>query len=106
VRLRSRDKKDRGRDNWLLIKERDSVAKSGGKVAVERETKSVTSGREMEEIAESKKVWHSSRDKKRQEPAAARKAQKKRPRGSRPSSHRSSRRSSVRRQSATIGFTR
>jgi bifunctional non-homologous end joining protein LigD len=51
VRLRGSDKRDRGRDNWLLIKEKDSEAKSGGKRAVERATTSVKSGRGMKEIA-------------------------------------------------------
>jgi bifunctional non-homologous end joining protein LigD len=106
VRLRSRDKKDRGRDNWLLIKERDSVAKSGGKLAVERETKSVKSGRGMEEIAEGKKVWHSNREKAEQEAPAGRKAQKKRPGVSRPSSRRSSRHLSMKRRRARAGSTR
>lgn len=58
VRLRKRDKKDRG-DNWLLIKEKDKAARNTGKLAVERETKSVASGRAMEDIAQGKKVWHS-----------------------------------------------
>jgi bifunctional non-homologous end joining protein LigD len=61
VRLRARSKKDK--DNWLLIKERDEVARTKGKLAVERETESVASGRDMEEIAEGKKVWHSNRAK-------------------------------------------
>ena len=60
VRLRGRDKKDRGRDNWLLIKEKDSVAKSGGKGAIERATTSVKSGRGMEEIAGDMKIKRSS----------------------------------------------
>ena len=51
VRLRGRDKRDRGRDNWLLIKEKDSAAKSAGKRAVERATTRVKSGRGMKEIA-------------------------------------------------------
>ena len=61
VRLRARSKKDK--DNWLLIKEKDEIAKTKGKLAVERETDSVTTGRAMEEIAEGKKVWHSNRPK-------------------------------------------
>jgi bifunctional non-homologous end joining protein LigD len=106
VRLRNRDKKDRGRDNWLLIKEQDSVAKSGGKLAVERETKSVKSGRELEEIAESNKVWHSNRNKAKQEASAGRKAQKKRPHGLRALSRRSSRHLSMKRRRARAGSTR
>jgi bifunctional non-homologous end joining protein LigD len=106
VRLRNRDKKDRGRDNWLLIKERGSVAKSGGKLAVERETKSIKSGRNMEDIARGNKIWHSNRDKRKSEPAASRQAQKKRSRGPQPSSRRSSRRSSTKRRWARTGSTR
>jgi bifunctional non-homologous end joining protein LigD len=53
VRLRGRGRKDK--DNWLLIKERDPLAKSGGRYAVDRETRSIKSGRSMEEIAQRKK---------------------------------------------------
>src|SRR3984893_684747 len=60
VRLRGRGKKDRGRDNWLLIKEKDSVAKSGGKRAIHRARTSVKSGRGMEEIAGGMKIKRSS----------------------------------------------
>jgi bifunctional non-homologous end joining protein LigD len=105
VRLRSRDKRDRGRDNWLLIKERDSVAKSAGKLAVERETASIKSGRNMEEIAKGNKIWHSNRDKK-PERNVSRQAQKKRPGRSRPSSRQSSRPSSMKRRQARAGSTR
>src|SRR6202171_4769095 len=59
VRLRNGDKKDRGHDNWLLIKEKDSVAKSGGKRAVERATTSVKSGRGLQEIAGGVKIKRS-----------------------------------------------
>jgi len=58
VRLHSRRKKERG-DNWLLIKEKDDVARADGKLTVERETTSVKSGRTMEEIAEGRRVWSS-----------------------------------------------
>ncbi len=61
VRLRARSKKDK--DNWLLIKEKDEVARTKGKLTTERETESVATGRAMEEIAEGKKVWHSNRRK-------------------------------------------
>jgi bifunctional non-homologous end joining protein LigD len=61
VRLRARSKKDK--DNWLLIKEKDEVARTKGKISTERETESVATGREMKEIAEGKKVWHSNRRK-------------------------------------------
>jgi bifunctional non-homologous end joining protein LigD len=66
VRLRARSKRDK--DNWLLIKEKDSVARASGKPTVERETESVASGRAMDEIASGKKVWHSNKPKK---PAAS-----------------------------------
>jgi len=102
VRLHSNDKKTHGRDNWLLIKEKDAVAKSGGKVAVERETTSVKSGRGMEEIAESKKIWHSNRGK----AVTAVKTQKKRTGGSLLSSLRSSRPSSTKRRPARAGSMR
>ena len=58
VRLRGRNRSDR--DNWLLIKERDELArKTVG--AVEKEDTSIASGRSMEEIAAGRKVWHSNR---------------------------------------------
>jgi bifunctional non-homologous end joining protein LigD len=104
VRLRS-DRKKNGRDNWLLIKEKDADAASGGSTVAERETKSVKSGRAMEEIAKGRKVWHSDRDKAKQAAVKSR-AQKKTPRGSRPLSRQSSRRSSIRRLRGTSGSTR
>jgi bifunctional non-homologous end joining protein LigD len=58
VRLPAR-KRDRGRENWLLIKERDDAAKDEKRPLVEREKKSVKSGRAMQEIARGRKVWHS-----------------------------------------------
>jgi bifunctional non-homologous end joining protein LigD len=66
VRLRARSKRDK--DNWLLIKEKDNVARASGKLTVERETQSVASGRAMDEIASGKKIWHSNKSKK---PAAS-----------------------------------
>ncbi len=59
VRLRKRSPKDK--DNWLLIKEHDEFERRAGKLAVERETASVKSGRPMEAIAAGKAVWHSNR---------------------------------------------
>lgn len=63
VRLRARSKNDK--DNWLLIKELDDYVRRSGKLITERETASVKSGREMEEIAGGKKgkkkVWHSNK---------------------------------------------
>lgn len=57
VRLRGRGKGDG--DNWLLIKERDSMARQKGRLAIERESTSVKSGRTMDEIAQGRKLWHS-----------------------------------------------
>jgi bifunctional non-homologous end joining protein LigD len=61
VQLRARGAKDK--DNWLLIKENDEYVRRGGRLAVERETSSVASGRSMAEIAQetgkSTRVWHS-----------------------------------------------
>jgi len=74
VRLRSRGKKDKG-DNWLLIKEKDDIARINGKLKVDRETTSVATKRTMDEIAGGKKVWSSDRGKEISKPAA----QKKRP---------------------------
>src|SRR5256885_13070622 len=50
-----------GKDNWLLIKERDEAAHDRGKNAVDTELESVASGRSMDEIAAGKKVWHSNK---------------------------------------------
>jgi bifunctional non-homologous end joining protein LigD len=64
VRLRKRSAKDK--DNWLLIKEIDEHVRKTGKPVTERETKSVTTGRTMAEIAagkRGKKVWHSDKKK-------------------------------------------
>jgi hypothetical protein len=44
-----------------LIKEKDELARTKGKLAVERETTSAKSGRGMDEIAGGNKVWHSNR---------------------------------------------
>ncbi len=46
-------------DNWLLIKEHDEYERKTGKLVVERETSSVTSGRAMDQIAAGKAVWQS-----------------------------------------------
>jgi bifunctional non-homologous end joining protein LigD len=60
VRLRN-SKRDRGKENWLLIKERDEYAGKERRPLVEREVTSIQSGRTMEEIARGRKVWHSNR---------------------------------------------
>lgn len=60
---RRREEKENGKENWLLIKERDEQARTGkaGEV-VETLTDSVQSGRELKEIATTDaKVWHSNR---------------------------------------------
>jgi bifunctional non-homologous end joining protein LigD len=62
VRLRGR-KGDRGKENWLLVKERDDLAGPEKRPVVERELTSVKSGRTMEEIARGRKVWHSNKAK-------------------------------------------
>ena len=62
VRMRGRAG-DR-RQNWLLIKGKDDEARVDGKDVVEEKTRSVASGRSMEEIAAGKgkkRVWHSNR---------------------------------------------
>jgi bifunctional non-homologous end joining protein LigD len=50
VRLRA-SKRDRGKENWLLIKERDEHARTEKRPLVERELRSVKTGRTMDEIA-------------------------------------------------------
>jgi bifunctional non-homologous end joining protein LigD len=63
VRLRSR-KSDRGKRNWLLIKERDEYAGPEKRPIIEREKKSAKSGRSMEEIAAKvRRTWSSSKKK-------------------------------------------
>lgn len=59
VRLRARKKGDK--DNWLLIKEKDDFVRRNGKLIVDKETTSIASGREMNEIAAGTKVWHSNK---------------------------------------------
>jgi bifunctional non-homologous end joining protein LigD len=61
VRLRSRDKRKTARANWLLIKEKDAEARSPGTRLVEREVTSVKTGRTMDQIAQGRTVWRSSR---------------------------------------------
>ncbi len=78
VRLRSRGKKDKG-DNWLLIKEKDDLVRTTGKLTVDRESTSVKSRRTMEQIAEGKKVWRSNRRKKDSSEPAAQKTSAKLP---------------------------
>jgi bifunctional non-homologous end joining protein LigD len=64
VRMRSR-KEDRGKDNWLLIKEKDDEVIEGGKPITATETTSIKTGRSMEEIAQGSDVWRSNRSEKK-----------------------------------------
>lgn len=60
VRLRSDTGRKQGKENWLLIKEKDEHARPGeGGNLVESQLTSVRSEREMEEIAASQVEWHS-----------------------------------------------
>jgi bifunctional non-homologous end joining protein LigD len=73
VRMQSRRQEtgDNGKENWLLIKERDGEAKTGkaGEI-VERLTESVESGRGIKDVASAgARVWHSNR---KQESSAVR----------------------------------
>lgn len=59
VKLRSRGKQDRGKDNWLLIKEKDDEVRVGETPITQTDTTSVTTGRTMDEIAKGSDVWRS-----------------------------------------------
>lgn len=61
VRMGTRHKE--GKENWLLIKEKDDEARSGDKAEVtQRLTKSVASGRTIDQIASGRhRVWQSNR---------------------------------------------
>src|SRR6202012_2259380 len=64
---------ERGSDNWLLIKERDSEARPGeGTLLVDKGTKSIASGRTMEQTGDApdRNVWHSNRSDGDDAPAA------------------------------------
>ena len=67
VRMRPRpgDRRDVGRDNWLLIKAKDEEARSGRNADIlDAEPLSAATGRSMDEIAVGKgkrRVWHSNR---------------------------------------------
>ena len=62
VRMNGRDDRN-GKENWLLIKERDGEAEPGSDTAlVDENPLSVTTGRSLKEIAEaSDRVWNSAR---------------------------------------------
>jgi len=57
VRMRAKPGEKSGRENWLLIKERDEFAEGEKKPIIERALTSVRSGRSMEEIAEGNVEW-------------------------------------------------
>lgn len=61
--VRMGGERGKDRENWLLIKERDESARSGGKAEVTRRlTNSVASGRTLEEIASGPhKIWEAGR---------------------------------------------
>ena len=61
TRLKPRPGEKEGKENWLLIKRRDDVARDGeGEILVENEVTSVATERTMDEIAHDKKrVWSS-----------------------------------------------
>ena len=68
---------ERGKDNWLLIKEKDEYAKPGkGTALVEKGVTSVSTERTMDEIASAKKanVWQSNRAEKAEPKAPPKKA--------------------------------
>lgn len=60
VRLRSDTGRKQGKENWLLIKEKDKHARPGeGGDLIESQLTSIHSGLEMDEIAEEQPEWHS-----------------------------------------------
>lgn len=74
VRIRGRDARDSGRP-WLLMKHRDVEVRPAAEYDItEDRPESVASGRAMDEIARDRdRVWHSDRPASEQEPAPARK---------------------------------
>lgn len=66
VRMSARDRE--GKENWLLIKEKDDEARTGEKSEVtQNHTKSVASGRTIEQIAsDHHRVWQSNRSAEKQ----------------------------------------
>jgi bifunctional non-homologous end joining protein LigD len=60
IRLGGRRAKEEGERAWLLIKERDAIARSGAPELTETRPESVATGRSMEAIAADRsRVWHS-----------------------------------------------
>jgi bifunctional non-homologous end joining protein LigD len=74
VRIRGRQRGDDNGRSWLLIKERDEVARSGSAArVVDAKPKSVSTGRTLDQIATAKgRVWHSSRNGNETAPAETR----------------------------------
>ena len=60
VKLKGRGRADAGKENWLLIKERDDYASDAGRAALGDTSRSVATGRTMDEIAADRDaVWDS-----------------------------------------------
>jgi bifunctional non-homologous end joining protein LigD len=61
--IKLRGRRDGGKDNWLLVKEKDETSASGsGSAVVDDNPLSVVTGRDIETIAEeADRVWHSNR---------------------------------------------
>jgi bifunctional non-homologous end joining protein LigD len=60
VRLRSDTGRKQGKENWLLIKEKDEFARPGeGGDLIDSQLTSVRTEREMEEISQGQAEWHS-----------------------------------------------
>jgi bifunctional non-homologous end joining protein LigD len=72
ARKKSRFGRSSGRNNWLLIKEKDEFARPGEPETLLSEDTSVKTGRTMEEIASNPRgrVWHSNRTPKEEGAAA------------------------------------
>jgi bifunctional non-homologous end joining protein LigD len=72
VRMGGRANRGGGKENWLLIKERDDTAEYGsGSAVVDDNPRSVESGRTIEEIADQRdRVWRSNRSNGELTPAA------------------------------------
>lgn len=71
--VRMGTRQEEGKENWLLIKEKDNEARSGEKGDVtENLTESVASGRTIEQIASGRhRVWHSNRTASKQTTSAS-----------------------------------
>ena len=90
VHMKGRDtqrKSGPARENWLLIKHKDDFAREG-ELLVDRFTKSVSTGRDLDAVAKGLKprkasetpadaVWHSDKDKRADKPRPAKPARKK-----------------------------